>query len=130
MTEDEAIKILAVLKAAYPMAYKDLNSKSADGIIKLWHLHFADIPYDIVSEAINTIIKTNKFCPTIAEVNDAIAGIGSEAYMYYLCLKNMGELPNEHHLYILSHVGENKDFFRQLYLESKSLIKGANNIDT
>lgn len=79
MTKQEAIKILAVLKAAYPNSYKGLTKDEANGIIGVWATQFVNIPYALVSMAINKLISTNTFPPTINEVKEKIRSLYSEA---------------------------------------------------
>ena len=79
MTKQEAIKILAVLKAAYPNSYKGLTKDEANGIIGVWATQFVSTPYIIVSMAINKLISTNTFPPTINEVKDKIRSLYGEA---------------------------------------------------
>ena len=79
MTKQEAIKILAVLKAAYPNSYKGLTKDEANGIIGVWATQFVSTPYIIVSMAINKLINTNTFPPTINEVKDKIRSLYGEA---------------------------------------------------
>lgn len=79
MTSQEAIKILAVLKAAYPNSYKGLTKEEANGIVSVWATQFINIPYIAVSIAVNKIISTNTFPPSISEVKDKIQTLYSEA---------------------------------------------------
>ena len=79
MTKQEAIKILAVLKAAYPNSYKGLTKDEANGIIGVWATQFVNIPCALVSMAINKLISTNTFPPTINEVKEKIRSLYSEA---------------------------------------------------
>lgn len=79
MTKQEAIKILAVLKAAYPNSYKGLTKEEANGIVGIWATQFVSTPYILVSIAINKIISTNTFPPTINEVKEKIRSLYSEA---------------------------------------------------
>lgn len=79
MTRDEAIKILAVLKAAYPNSYKGMTKDEANGVVNVWATQFVSFPYLVVSLAINKLISTNTFPPSISEVKDKIQALHSEA---------------------------------------------------
>lgn len=79
MTREEAIKILAVLKAAYPNSYKGLTKDEANGIVSVWATQFVNIPYIVVSLAVNKIISNNTFPPSISEVKDKIQTLYCEA---------------------------------------------------
>lgn len=80
MTKEEAIKILSILKAAYPNSYKGITKDEANGIIGIWAVQFIDIPYDIVSIAVQKAISTNTFPPTISEVKEKIHNLYGEAW--------------------------------------------------
>lgn len=79
MTREEAIKILAVLKAAYPNSYKGMTKDEANGTISVWSTQFVNIPYIVVSIAVNKIISTNTFPPSISEVKAKIQTLYTEA---------------------------------------------------
>lgn len=72
MTRDEAIKILSVLKAAYPNSYRGMTKDEANGTISVWQSQFANIPYFAVTIAVSKLISTNTFPPSIKEVKDRI----------------------------------------------------------
>lgn len=80
MTKTEAIKILAVLTAAYPHAYKNMSDDEANGVVMVWTIQFAEVPADVVFMALNKAISSCKFPPSISEVKQRIATIHWEAY--------------------------------------------------
>ena len=80
MTRQEAIKVLSILKAAYPNSYKGLSKEEANGTINIWATQFANIPFNVVAIAINKIISTNTFPPSIGEVKEKIRGLYWEAW--------------------------------------------------
>lgn len=80
MTINEAARILAVLKAAYPNAYANMSTRDAKGTMAVWATQFADFSVEVVFLAVNKLISSSKFPPTIAEVKDKIIGISWEAY--------------------------------------------------
>ena len=41
MTREETIKVLAILKAAYPNAYKGMTREEAQGTVSVWAMQFA-----------------------------------------------------------------------------------------
>ena len=79
MTKKEAIQILAILKAAYPASYQSMTKEEASGTVGVWCMQFADMPVDIVMMAVQKLISTCKFPPSIAEVKDKIKTIHWEA---------------------------------------------------
>lgn len=80
MTINEAARILAVLKAAYPNSYANMSARDAKGTMAVWATQFADFSVEVVFLAVNKLISSSKFPPTIAEVKDKIIGISWEAY--------------------------------------------------
>lgn len=80
MTKDDTIKVLALLKAAYPASYKDMTKQEAYGTIGVWAMQFSTVPVDIVMMAVQKLIAKSKFPPTIAEVKGTLESIHWEAY--------------------------------------------------
>ena len=80
MTREETIKMLAILKAAYPNSYKGMTKDEANGMIAVWTMQFADMPADIVLMALNKLISTSQFPPAISEVKKKISSLHWEAY--------------------------------------------------
>lgn len=87
MTRQEAIKVLAVLKAAYPNSYKGMTKEDASGTVNVWAVQFSEMPAFVVMIAVNKLISTNVFPPSIGEVKEKIRSLYWEA---------MGELPYQH----------------------------------
>lgn len=80
MTKKEALQILAILKAAYPASYNGMTKEEATGTVTVWCIQFEDTPVDIVLMAIQKLISTCKFPPSISEVKSKIESIHWEAY--------------------------------------------------
>lgn len=74
MTRDDAIMILAVLKAAYPHSFKDLTRRDGEAMVSLWQMQFASESYQEVSAAVNALIATRTagYSPTIGEVKEQL----------------------------------------------------------
>lgn len=66
--------ILAILKSAYPHAFKDMTSDDAKIMRNLWEQMFADDPYEEVNNAVRALIatRTEGYTPTIGEVKEQI----------------------------------------------------------
>ena len=79
MTREDTIKVLAILKAAYPASYRNMTKDEANGTVNIWATQFANIPYEVVSIAVNKLISTNTFPPSISEVKEKIRGLYWEA---------------------------------------------------
>lgn len=77
MNKQETLKILAVLKAAYPNFYRGLKDGGEDAIINLWAIQFAEDSYRDVSLAVHTLIstRTDTFPPVIGEVKEVLRSI-------------------------------------------------------
>ena len=72
MTREETSKILSVIKFAYPSFYKDYSESDLAVAVNLWHDMLIDETYQNVALAVKSIIKTNKFAPSIAEVMEKV----------------------------------------------------------
>lgn len=79
MTKKETIELMAILKAAYPNSYNGMTEQEAIGVVTVWHLHFADVPADIVFMALQKAISANKFPPSINEVKTKLEAVYWEA---------------------------------------------------
>lgn len=73
MTDIEATKVLAVLKAAYPAAYNKQSGEEITAIINLW-AEMLHEPYEIVGAAVKSFIATDVsgFPPSIGQVKEHI----------------------------------------------------------
>ena len=80
MTKTETAQILAILKAAYPNSYKNLTTEDATATVNVWAAQFAKMPVGVVMIAVNKLISTNVFPPTITEVKERIRGLYWEAW--------------------------------------------------
>lgn len=77
MTIEETIKIMAILKAAYPMYYKDMSKDDLKPVIKLWHMQFSQYDYETVMMAVNAWIAndTKGFPPVIGQLQEKLRQI-------------------------------------------------------
>ena len=79
MTKEETIELMAILKAAYPNSYNGMTKQEAIGVVAVWHLHFAEVPADIVFMALQKAISASKFPPSINEVKTKLESVYWEA---------------------------------------------------
>lgn len=79
MTTDDAIKILSILKAAYPSSYKGMTREEATGTISVWATQFSQIPAEVVYIAVNKLISTSQFPPAISQVREKLYEMYYEA---------------------------------------------------
>jgi hypothetical protein len=70
MDREQAIKILKILKTAYPKFYADMNKTEAEDTINLWIDMFKHENVNLVVVAVKNLINTFKFPPTIADVKE------------------------------------------------------------
>lgn len=75
----EATKLLALIKVAYPNAYKDMDHASLTATVNMWAMSFPDVPYPIMEQAFNSLRMKLKFPPTVAEMAEQIRVLYHEA---------------------------------------------------
>lgn len=80
MTKAETTKVLAILKAAYPNTFKGMSGEDANATVNVWAAQFSNIPVSVVMIAVNKLISTNVFPPTITEVKEKIRSLYWEAW--------------------------------------------------
>lgn len=68
MTREETLKFLAIVKVAYPMAYKDMDKDSKLATVNMWQATFSDVPYAVMSMALDHFRKVSTFPPTVADM--------------------------------------------------------------
>ncbi len=109
MTRQEALTVMAMLKTAYPLFYKDLSKEDINAAVNLWATMFSEESIQVVTEAIKALMCTLKYPPTIADVKEKIAlimqppamtemeawQIVRKAISYYNAEENFINLPPE-----------------------------------
>lgn len=70
MTQAETLKVLAVLKVAYPAMDSRLSDEEYDAMVNLWAEMFADESYEIVGVAVKAFIATDEqgYPPSIGKI--------------------------------------------------------------
>lgn len=79
MNKQEAVKLLALIKVAYPTAYRDMDEASKMATVNMWQMSFPDVPYPIMEQALNHFRMVSKFPPTVAEMVEELRRIYFEA---------------------------------------------------
>ncbi len=81
MDKTETLKILSVLKAAYPHSYKGMSQRDADAMVNLWAVMFANEPYEAVNAAVYALISTRTvgYSPTVGEVKEKLQSLRNVA---------------------------------------------------
>jgi hypothetical protein len=87
MTREEAIKFLALIKVAYPTAYKDMDKENKLATVNMWQSTFPQIPLRIMEFAFDHFRRVSKFPPTVAEMYEELR------HVYYRALQD--SLTNE-----------------------------------
>lgn len=90
MNKQEAIKLLALIKVAYPTAYKDMDQASKQATVNMWAVSFPDIPFPIMEQALNHFRMVSKFPPTVAEMVEELKHIHYQALEGAMMHKNLG----------------------------------------
>ena len=83
MTREESIKLLAIIKVAYPSAYRDMDKENKLATVNMWQMSFYDVPYILMEMAINNYRMKNKFAPTIAEITEELK------HIYFIALEDV-----------------------------------------
>mgnify|MGYP003303821670 CR=1 FL=1 len=78
MDREQAIKILKILKTAYPKFYADMNKQEAEDTINLWIDMFRHENVNLVVLAVKNLINTFKWPPTIADVKEEMYKLTEE----------------------------------------------------
>lgn len=79
MNTQEATKLLALIKVAYPNSYKGMDDDSLMATVNMWHRSFADIPYRVMEMAFDRLRMTLKFPPTVADFAEQLRSLHYEA---------------------------------------------------
>ena len=90
MNRQEAIQLLALIKVAYPTAYKDMDQASKQATVNMWTSSFPDMPYPIMEQAFNHFRMHSKFPPTVAEMVEELKGIYYHATECAMIQKTLG----------------------------------------
>ena len=77
MTREDTIKILSVLRGAYPAFYRDITKQEAESTIALWESMFEEEPYELVGAAVKAFISGDGkgFPPAIGQIKEKIRQI-------------------------------------------------------
>ena len=75
MTDKEATMLLALIKVAYPSAYKDFDKEMTLATVRMWQSTFSDTPYVIMEMALEHYRLSNKFPPTVADMFESLRAL-------------------------------------------------------
>lgn len=73
MTREDTIKVLSILKTAYPRFYANMSKTEAENVINLWSVMFSADNVEAVELALYKLISICQFPPSVAEMRKALA---------------------------------------------------------
>lgn len=79
MNREETIKFLALIKVAYPNAFRDMDQDSKLATINMWQTTFPDTPFIIMEMALDRFRRVSKFPPMVAEMYEELNHLYHEA---------------------------------------------------
>ena len=89
MTREDAKKLLALIKVAYPNSYKDMDREFALATVNMWQSTFPEVPYVIMETAFNQFRKKSKFPPTVADMYEELKSL------YYSAVESVTSMENK-----------------------------------
>ena len=124
MTVEESIKLLALIKLAYPNSYKDIDKDTQLATVKMWQRAFDTVPFAIMELALDHFVKVSKFPPTISDICEELKSIHYEALTNVLSGGEQRKL----NLYIMQQTESftERNDHRINYSKTQNLINGAN----
>jgi hypothetical protein len=90
MTRDDTIRLLAIMKAAYPSAFRGMSRETAEAMLALWADELAPYPPDLVTKAARELIRTGKFLPNISEMLYRVWAVAVDARARMICDAALG----------------------------------------
>ena len=91
MNKQETTQLLALIKVAYPTAYRDMDDATKKATVNMWAGSFPDVPYPIMEQAFNHFRMQSKFPPTVAEMVQELKHIHYHATECALLCRTMGD---------------------------------------
>ena len=128
MNREEATKFLALIKIAYPKAYRNMDNDSIIATINMWHNTFSDIPYPIMEMALDHFRKISEFEPTVANIYKELKNLHYAALGDVLTSNEEGKVNIGR--YIMKHTSRFKDEnIGRFEINYNSLAKKIKNTD-
>ena len=126
MTLEESIKLLALIKLAYPNSYKDIDKDTQLATVNMWQRAFNTTPLAVMELALDHFVKTSKFPPTIADMCEELKCTHFEALQNVLTLESGKE--RDINKYIMQHTECFKECNdrRITYNKTQNLLNGEN----
>ena len=77
MTKQETAKIMAVLKVMYPQYYAKQDEAEQRAAVNAWHRYLADYDYRVAQAAVDMVVVSSKYPPSVAEVLEKVRAIAA-----------------------------------------------------
>lgn len=79
MTKEEVNQLLALMKANYSYAFKNMSQQDKYLLLNTWTVTLQDINADVVMIAVMQLISVSKWLPTVAEIREGCKRLYAEA---------------------------------------------------
>lgn len=70
MTTQDVNQVLAIMKANYNYAFKNMSQEEKYMLLCTWTVTLQDLPADIVMLAVMQLVSQSKWLPTVAEIRE------------------------------------------------------------
>lgn len=114
--------IIANFKVAYPYYFKDLSDEEFVGMISLYQENFGNCNEQLLLKVIKSIIRKNKFMPSIAEILEQYKAQSRE---YFKELLNLSDIDSKEKSYLISMV----DWYSIQEEYPKDILNRLNQLD-
>ena len=72
MQRQDIIKVLSILRIAYPKFYANMSKEDANETITMWLTKFQNVQPQVLELAVNNLIDTSAYPPSIADVKNEV----------------------------------------------------------
>ena len=122
MTRQEAIKLLALIKVAYPTAFKDMDKESKLATVNMWQATFPDTPFVIMELAFDHFRRVSKYPPTVAEMYEELRGLYCTAVMDANIASTDGDEEKEERcMWIIKHTSRYRSLEQHVPINYKAI---------
>ena len=128
MTLEESIKLLALIKLAYPNSYKDIDKNTQLATVNMWQRNFDSVPFNIMEMALDHFVKNSKFPPTIADVCEELRSIHFEALQNVLTLDDSEERKINKYIMKQTECFIERNDHRITHNKTQNLLNGVNQL--
>lgn len=87
MDRVETSKILSYIKTAYPSSFKDMKREEMENILSMWQYKFSKTPADLVFFAVEELVASKRFVPTVSDVCEHLVGMYWDNLIYVSGIK-------------------------------------------